>query len=154
MPAGARAALGAGTEPPPPSRPGPPQDGTAYSGDYEKDNTGRNACGFGDLADKWEKCECPSPAVMYRASRRRLLRDGGDQITHAAAARRRWLRFTRYAPTALSPAADYCALPSNMFENGHCGRCVRVCGADSCVVVSGDERVFCLLRLSLHTAVC
>ncbi|KAI7843620.1 hypothetical protein COHA_002860 [Chlorella ohadii] len=59
-------------------------DGTAYSDDYEKDSTGFNACGFGDLGDKWEKY--------------------------------------------------FCALPSNMFEGGHCGRCVRVCGADSCVV--------------------
>lgn len=39
-------------------------------------------------------------------------------------------------PHPLPPPADFCALPSNMFEGGHCGRCVRVCGADSCVVVS------------------
>lgn len=42
--------------------------------------------------------------------------------------------------TGLPPAADYCALPSSMFEGGHCGRCVRVCGADSCVIVSAAAR--------------
>lgn len=42
------------------------QDGTAYSGDYEKDNTGFNACGFGDLSDQWEKCECRAPAAPGR----------------------------------------------------------------------------------------
>jgi hypothetical protein len=28
-------------------------DGTAYSGDGEKDNTGFNACGFGSIGDHW-----------------------------------------------------------------------------------------------------
>lgn len=30
-------------------------DGTAYSGDYQKDDTGFNACQFGELDDRYEK---------------------------------------------------------------------------------------------------
>lgn len=37
-------------------------DGTAYGGDYQKDDTGKNACGFGNLGDHWEKYYAAMPS--------------------------------------------------------------------------------------------
>jgi hypothetical protein len=43
-------------------------EGTAYSGYREKDETGKNSCGFGKLDDRWER--------FYGKLRRRRLTDG------------------------------------------------------------------------------
>lgn len=40
-------------------------DGTAYSGDYEKDETGFNSCQFGELEDRWEKYYAALPSHTF-----------------------------------------------------------------------------------------
>lgn len=40
-------------------------DGTAYSGDYEKDVTGFNSCQFGKLADYYERFYCALPSHVF-----------------------------------------------------------------------------------------
>lgn len=40
-------------------------DGTAYSGDGEKDETGYNSCQFGHLADRWETYYAALPSQVF-----------------------------------------------------------------------------------------
>lgn len=40
-------------------------DGTAYSGDYEKDETGFNSCQFGVLPDRWERYYAALPSHVF-----------------------------------------------------------------------------------------
>lgn len=40
-------------------------DGTAYSGDYSKDDTGYNSCQFGELDDRWERYYAALPSHVF-----------------------------------------------------------------------------------------
>lgn len=42
--------------------------GTAYSGAYEKDDTGKNSCGLGKLDDQWERYYAAIPSHKFQRS--------------------------------------------------------------------------------------